>query len=170
MNSNESEQINGETAIERYPEYNLQPTSYYANLKFRFSKRFDYVENLGLNAHDGTRKKFFILVKQDAKGRDKFGVLMYDPRSLRTIVTVAMAAKYEYKIQFVRMTNTSLTAIVKRKGKFGLYLWSYGFLFNKTYSVPTVYDELIYDKEKKRFRAVKGKLVVYYDETGHELK
>lgn len=154
------------TVQEMYPEYNFVPTTYRQGIKIAaFQHKFDYVQNVKRKKDDGSYESFHILYKDG-----QFGVLFHISSCLRTISYVALPAKYEYKIDFIKRSDKSFTAIIKKNDKYGIYIWAYGYFFNKKTIIKPKYDEIYFQRDKQRFRAVKGDNVCYYDLTGNILK
>lgn len=156
-------QDNG-TAQDKYPELSFIPTTYCSkSIKiWRFMTRFDYVQDINRN---NSSESFHILYKDG-----KFGVLMHQTGCLRSTSKVALPAKYDYKIELVSTTQNSFIAIINQNKKYGIFLWKNKLFGATKYKVPTIYDSMTFDVEKRRFMATKDGVTTYFDMTGHILK
>lgn len=152
------------TAQDKYPELSLVPTTYCSkSIKiWLFEHRFDYVQDIKRN---NSSESFHILYKDG-----KFGVLMHQSGCLWSTSKIALPAKYDNKIDFIEKNHNSFIAIISADGKFGLYFWKNGILGSDKYLIPTIYDSISFEDEKKRFRAIKGDAIIFFDMTGHSLK
>lgn len=148
--------------MDKHPELKLRPVTEFPNhVKIRDC---DYVQDLRLRGNNAPHGHFYFVVKNE-----KYGVYLFDPSWILTDTT-SLALKPEYdSIEILHHGSRFFSAIVSKNGKFGLYFWKYGYLFNDTHVVPTEYDSLV-KLDNSRFKAIKDDVVTYFDSTGHIMK
>lgn len=149
--------------MDLHPELKLVPTTIVDCQIGNFSGKYDYVQDFNRKTENGRIENFHLLVK-DAK----YGVLYHRDGLFDVIDKIALQAIYD-SIDFIYKEEKSFAAIVKHKGKYGLFLWKSGFIFNYTFSIPTEYDSMKM-LANNRIVGVKNGRTTYFDQTCHPLK
>lgn len=147
--------------MDKYPELKLRPTTEFSSHS-RIAG-YDYVQNLVLTGDKAPHGYFYLIVQNGL-----FGVYMVDYGFFSDTTTIAIKPKYDW-IDIYYSKERHFRAVVKKDGKYGMILWTYGHMSNDKYEVPTIYDS-IERVDVGRFKAIKNNEIVYFDFAGKVLK